>query len=159
MKLAISVYIHQVRSYGRSIAVTTLFTADMQESFSSKDCTPDVMEKYYKMSDIDFRWTYKKGDETIDMGFMNDELTKHRMVEAIESKDRFQNKDGKLYWKHFIRFGFTFQHMRIAMNYSKAKSVFESLNGGKGYIDLEMVQNYTREEVKSVVRLIESPHG
>jgi len=33
--------------------------------------------------------------------------------------------------------------MRIALNYSKAKEVFQHLNQGKGYIDLDMVKNYT----------------
>ena len=131
----------------------------MQESFSSEDCKPEVMTKYHKMSDIDFRWTYKKGDKTIDMGFMNDELIRHRLRECVMEKDPFRHKDGKLFWKHFIRFGFTFPHMRIAKNYSKAREVFEQLSKGMGYIDLEMINNYTREEVKLVVRLIESPHG
>jgi len=154
-----SVYIHQVRSYGRSIAVTTLFTADLHDNFSSEDCTPEVMTQYHKMSDIDFRWTYRKGDETIDMGFMNDKLVSLKMEETIKSTDPFRNKDGRLYWKHFIRFGFTYPHMRIALNYSKAKEVFQHLNQGKGYIDLDMVKNYTRQEMKLCVRLIESPHG
>ena len=153
------VYIHQVRSYGRSIAVTTLFTADLHDNFSSEDCTPEVMTQYHKMSDIDFRWTYRKGDETIDMGFMNDKLVSLKMEETIKSSDPFRNKDGRLYWKHFIRFGFTYPHMRIALNYSKAKEVFQHLNQGKGYIDLDMVKNYTRQEMKLCVRLIESPHG
>eukprot|EP00112_Aurelia_sp_Birch-Aquarium-sp1_P001864 Seg1202.12 transcript_id=Seg1202.12/GoldUCD/mRNA.D3Y31 product="Lysine-specific demethylase 8" protein_id=Seg1202.12/GoldUCD/D3Y31 len=154
-----SIYIHQVRAYGRSVAATTLFTADVQESFSSEDCTPEVMTKYQSMSDIDFRWTYKKGDETIDMGFMNDELTRHRMREVLDNEDDFKQRDGKIYWKHFIRFGFGFPHMRIAMNYTKAKQVFEYLSRDKGYIDIDMINNYTREEVKMFVRLIESPHG
>ena len=157
--LLITVYIHQVRSYGRSIAVTTLFTADLEESFSSKDCTPDVMTKYHKMSDIDFRWTYRKGDKTIDMGFMNDELVRSRLQEWLKDDDPFSHKDGKMYWKHFIRFGFSFPHMRIAMNYSLAKEVFAHLSQGKGYIDLTMVNNFTREEIKLCVRLVESPHG
>ena len=157
--LSFAVYIHQVRSYGRSIAITTLFTADIQNNFSSEDCKPDTMTKYHKMSDIDFRWTYKKGDKTIDMGFMNDELVRSRLVECINDTDPFRHKDGKLYWKHFIRFGFTFPHMRIAMNYSAAKELFGFLNKGRGYIDLDMVNNFTREEIKLLVRLIESPHG
>ena len=148
-----------MRSYGRSIAATTLFTADVKENFSSEDCTPEVMTKYHSMSDIDFRWTYKKGDQTIDMGFMNDELTRQRMREVFDSEDPFNHKDGQLYWKHFIRFGLTFPHKRIAMNYTKAKQVFEYLSRDKGYIDIDMVNNYTREEVKMFVRLIESPHG
>ena len=117
------------------------------------------MAKYHKMSDIDFRWTYRKGDKTIDMGFMNDELVRSRLREFLTDKNSFRHKDGKMYWKHFIRFGFTFPHMRIALNYSLAKEVFELLNHGKGYIDLQMVNNFTREEIKLHVRLLESPHG
>lgn len=117
------------------------------------------MNKYHKMSDIDFRWTYKKGDQTIDMGFMNDELVRFRLRECVSDDDPFRHKDGKLYWKHFIRFGFTFPHMRMAKNYSKAQEVFLKLSMGKGYIDLEMIENFTRDEIKLVVRVVENPHG
>ncbi len=117
------------------------------------------MTTYRNMTSIDFRWTYKKGDPTIDMGFMNDELVRAKLFNFLRSKKPFHNQDGKLYWKHFIRFGFTFPHMRIARNYTKAREAFDSLSGDKDYIDMEMTNKFTREEVKRVVRLIESPHG
>eukprot|EP00794_Sanderia_malayensis_P012097 gene12097-13347_t len=154
-----SVYIHQVRSYDRSIAVTTLFTADLNESFQGNDCTPELMKEYHSMSEIDFRWTYKKGDPTIDMGFMNDKLVRKNMQDAIKSKDKFKNKDGRLYWKHFIRFGLDFPHMKIARNVTKAKMVFDKLSGEKGYIDMEMANSFPRDDIKQVVRLVESAHG
>ena len=80
-------YIHQVRGYGRTIAVTTLFTADIQDNFNGDDCTPEILEKYYSMADIPFQWTYKKGDKTIDMGYMNVQIVKNRFREALNDPD------------------------------------------------------------------------
>lgn len=60
-KLFCSVYIHQVRGYGRTLAVTTLFTADVQNNFNADDCPADIVDKEYTMADINFLWTYKKG--------------------------------------------------------------------------------------------------
>lgn len=57
-----SVYIHQVRGYGRTLAVTTLFTADVQNDFNADDCPADIVDKEYTMADIKFLWTYKKGE-------------------------------------------------------------------------------------------------
>ena len=54
-------YIHQVRGYGRTLAVTTLFTADVENDFNADDCPEDITEKNFTMADIDFLWTYKKG--------------------------------------------------------------------------------------------------
>ena len=83
-----SVYIHQVRGYGRTIAVTTLFTADVKDNFNGDDCTDDIMKKYHSMADIKFQWTYKKGDPTIDMGYMNVAVVKQRILEGL-ADDRF----------------------------------------------------------------------
>jgi len=56
----------------------------MEDNFSDKDCPTDIMEKEFTMADIKFLWTYKKGDKTIDMGYMNTELVKSRLFESLE---------------------------------------------------------------------------
>lgn len=87
-------YIHQVRGYGRTLAVTTLFTADVQDDFNSEDCTEEIMSTNYTMADIQFLWTYKKGDATIDMGYMNTEIVKNNLLEEIKEGGEEFAKDG-----------------------------------------------------------------
>ena len=92
-------YIHQVRGYGRTLAITTLFTADVKNNFNGDDCTEEIMKKYHSMADIKFQWTYKKGDKTIDMGYMNVELVKERLIDSMT--DRRFTKNGYVFWKIF----------------------------------------------------------
>ena len=46
------------------------------------------------MSDIDFLWTYKKGDTTIDMGYMNTEMIKKGLIRELGDKQSEFVKDG-----------------------------------------------------------------
>lgn len=87
-----SIYIHQVRGYGRTIAVTTLFTADIDGDFHGDDCTPELLDEYHTMDEIKFQWTYKKGDKTIDMGYMNLMEVKERMRSALYDREFTKNK-------------------------------------------------------------------
>ena len=72
-----------MRGYGRTIAVTTLFTADLSSDFNGDGCTDDIMNNYHSMAEIPFQWTYRKGDATIDMGYMNVELVKEQFREML----------------------------------------------------------------------------
>ena len=64
-------YLHQVRSYGRSISETLLFTP--ARYFNDSDCdSADLSEK--TLADIELKWTYLEGQEQIEMGYMNPEL-------------------------------------------------------------------------------------
>lgn len=94
MFLYILEYIHQVRGYGRTVAVTTLFTADIKNNFNSDDCTEELMSQNYTMADIDFLWTYKKGDATIDMGYMNTELVKTSLLTELQENQSEFAKNG-----------------------------------------------------------------
>lgn len=82
-------FIHQVRGYGRTIAVTTLFTADVANNFNGDGCTEDIMKSYHSMAEIPFQWTYKKGDATIDMGYMNVELVKNEVQEFLHKTKKW----------------------------------------------------------------------
>lgn len=64
-------YLHQVRSYGRSISETLLFTPTRW--FNDSDCeTTDL--GYTSLADVELKWTYVKGQKEIEMGYMNPEL-------------------------------------------------------------------------------------
>lgn len=66
----------------------------MHNNFNSDDCTDEIMATKYTMSDIDFLWTYKKGDTTIDMGYMNTEMIKKGLIRELGDKQSEFVKDG-----------------------------------------------------------------
>lgn len=78
-------HIHQVRSYTRTLAVTTLFTKGIDSEYDNTDCEAFNASQEYRMSDIDFHWTYSKGDSTIDMGYMNIEVIRHSMLRPTKA--------------------------------------------------------------------------
>lgn len=152
-----SMYIHQVRGYGRTLAITTLFTADVQNNFNGDDCTDEIMNTYKSMADINFQWSYKKGDPTIDMGYMNVELVKSQLVEALE--DRKYTKNKKFTLKQFTLYSGSFSP--YARNKTKMaefwKNVFKLEK--KDLLDMEKVNQITLEQWKAYCRLIEAAHG
>ena len=80
-------YIHQVRGYSRTVAVTTLFTAGLfDDNFNLNGCLEDKTHKDFSMNDIRFQWAYQEGDKTIDMGYMNVNLLKIFFRKALRNK-------------------------------------------------------------------------
>ena len=51
------------------------------------------MSEYHTMDEIHFQWTYKKGDPTIDMGYMNVELARHPYRQLLDV-DKVKEKGG-----------------------------------------------------------------
>ena len=52
-----------------------------------------MMSEYHSMDEINFQWTYKKGDPTIDMGYMNVELARHPYRQLLDV-ERVKEKGG-----------------------------------------------------------------
>ncbi len=90
-----------MRAYGRSLSVTTLFTEEIigrELIFTSKGCTDEILKENRTMADIDFHWTYEKGDETIDMGYMNVErLRIILLTNLFETKKKRWNLKGLVF--------------------------------------------------------------
>lgn len=152
-----SVYIHQVRGYGRTIAVTTLFTADVQNNFNGDGCTDDIMEKYHSMAEIDFQWTYKKGDKTIDMGYMNVQIVKKSIKEGLKDTDFTSN--GKFSRKQFVVFAGLFGP--YARNRTLINHIWRNVfNYADDYMfDENSISSLSHEQWKMFCRAIEEPHG
>ncbi|XP_002734322.1 tRNA wybutosine-synthesizing protein 5-like [Saccoglossus kowalevskii] len=71
-------YVHQVRSYGRSISTTTLFTT--HGVYNDTDCE-GFSPKYATMADMDIFWTYHKGQKTVDIGYGDVILFRQELLE------------------------------------------------------------------------------
>ena len=76
-------YIHQVRSYNRSISVTMLFTENPDGTFTRRGCDEAKFE-YTPLSKVRVHWTYNKGDSVIEMGYMNVEMLRMSVVHSLE---------------------------------------------------------------------------
>ena len=63
-----------------------LFTTDEHKSFHDTDCE-DADFDYTPLSAIDVHWTYKKGDRTIDMGYVNVETLRSNLFEILDALD------------------------------------------------------------------------
>ena len=87
MHVFVSEYLHQVRSYKRTISATMLFTADVDNSFQDTGCE-DAKFEYTPLSAIDVHWNYKKGDKTIDMGYVNIETIRRNLFVILDTFDQ-----------------------------------------------------------------------
>ena len=82
LRFFVSEYLHQVRSYNRTISATMLFTADTDKSFKDTGCANATFD-YTPLSDMNVHWTYQKGDRTIDMGYINLEIVRKNLIEIF----------------------------------------------------------------------------
>uniref|UniRef100_H2YI05 JmjC domain-containing protein n=1 Tax=Ciona savignyi TaxID=51511 RepID=H2YI05_CIOSA len=86
-------YLHQVRSYNRSISATYLFYP--RDTFDDSDCANVDFDSYLSLKDIYVYWVYEKGQETVDMGYGNpvnvrggfEDLIKHMNMTNIDFKE------------------------------------------------------------------------
>ena len=151
------VYIHQVRAYGRSIAVTTLFTADVQNNFSAEDCTDDVMKKDWSMADIAFQWFYEKGSKTIDMGYMNIAIVKEELMETMS----FFEERGKLGLNAARFYRHTSESSPLGRNKESIKDLWLNVFKfeRKQVATREDFEKLSLEQWKEYARRIEAAHG
>ena len=145
-----------MRAYGRSLSVTTLFTEEIignQKHFTSEGCTDELLKEYRTMADIDFHWTYVKGDPTIDMGYMNVERLRHIFVKHM-------NESRKTVWnfKDFKRFFREFSHGEAQ---TSAEEAWQVILGHKMTDKMykHTVHTYTRDQLKRFARSLDPPHG
>lgn len=153
-------YIHQVRSYHRSISATILFTCgpSLKAPFEPKGCDKDIF-KYKALSDVNVHWTYNKGDALIEMGFMNIEVLRHSIINT------FNQRNGENFTKE-IFIEFWNQHREEAIENEedprnkKPGEIFDWLDSkGKGVITKAEVLNFSKETLKKLAKLIDPPHG
>nr|XP_006815947.1 PREDICTED: uncharacterized protein LOC100371409 [Saccoglossus kowalevskii] len=142
-------YLHQVRSYGRSLAATILFTTD--GDFDDSDCD-DATFNYTSLADIDVTWTYKKGDKTIDMGYMNIEIIRRNLLAFSQEEDR-------LLKERFIYYYYDMQD-KEEENIPPAEQAWAKLDkAGKGFLTRNEIINMDKEILKDFARFVDPPHG
>ena len=138
------------------MSVTTLFTEEIignKKHFSSEGCTDDLLKDYRTMADIDFHWTYEKGDETIDMGYMNVERLRHILVSHMN-----ESRMKEWTFKDFQRFFMQFSHGEAQLS---PKEAWEGILGHKmtDKMNTGVIHSYTRDQLKRFARSLDPPHG
>ncbi|KAK3749278.1 hypothetical protein QZH41_016044 [Actinostola sp. cb2023] len=147
-----SEYIHQVRSYVRSISATMLFTTDGE--FHHRGCDNVNLNANITLDKIHVHWTYNKGDSVIEMGYMNVEMLRDTMLKAMDSQ-----KAEKLTLGLFEKFWYHSMDEDDAVN--QPRQVFHNLldKEGKGFLSREDVLKLPVDTIKEMARVMDPPHG
>ncbi|XP_078684771.1 lysine-specific demethylase 8-like [Branchiostoma floridae x Branchiostoma belcheri] len=152
-------YFHQVRSYGRSVAATIMWSP--LNHFDDSDCAATDIDKYTALSDVTIQWTYKKGDKFIDMGYMNVEIMRDSLLKVMEVKNSTK----------LTKEMFTYYYEVAVVDEEEDKEVEEEdlemiekmfgiLNKDKtGYITRQSLEDLDIEVLKDVARLMDETHG
>ena len=154
-------YIHQVRSYNRTISATILFTSGplVGAPFEPNGCDREVFE-YTPLSNLTVHWTYNKGDKIIEMGYMNVEVLRYSILatmqernEDILTKDAFAD-----FWQQHEDKGS--EHSKDDLSEDPRRIFDEYLDTeGKGILTKQDILNVSQENLKTIARLIDPPHG
>ncbi|XP_050404429.1 uncharacterized protein LOC126820477 [Patella vulgata] len=78
-------YLHQVRSYGRSISVTILITPTPE--FDDAGCKKKQFTKIKTLSDAAFMWTFEEGKRVLTNWKINAESLRYILLAQIRSED------------------------------------------------------------------------
>lgn len=153
-------YIHQVRSYNRTISATILFTSGPSPlaPFDPKGCEKETFD-YTALSEVNVHWTYNKGDALIEMGFMNIEVLRHSILNTMRERNA-ENFTKDI----FIEFWNQHQEETIENEEDNREkypgAIFDWLDTqGKGIITKDEVIHFSKETLKKLARLIDPPHG
>ena len=153
-------YIHQVRSYKRTISATILFTYGplLDTPFKPEGCNETL--NYTPLSEVEVHWTYQKGDAYIEMGYMNVEVMRHSLLATM--KDRNEENLTK---EAFVEFWGDYEEQPYEYHDDNIKEdprvTFEKYldKKHKGFVTKEDILNIPRETLKALARLVDVPHG
>ncbi|XP_078676600.1 uncharacterized protein LOC144913655 [Branchiostoma floridae x Branchiostoma belcheri] len=153
-------YFHQVRSYGRSVAATIMWDPVNQFN-TSEDCTEAEIDKYTSLSEVRVQWTYRKGDRSIDMGFMDVESVRGAILDLMEARNSTEltKELFSVYYEESVvdedRDGDIEEEDLKVID-----KMFDILDKDKvGYVTRQEFQNLDIELLKDVVRILDEPHG
>lgn len=153
-------YIHQVRSYKRTISATILFTSGplLDTPFKPEGCNETL--NYTPLSDVEVHWTYQKRDAYIEMGYMNVEVMRHSLLATMKERN-----EENLTKEAFVEFWGDYEEQPYEYHDDNIKEdprvTFEKYldKKHKGFVTKEDILNIPRETLKALARLVDVPHG
>lgn len=148
-------YLHQVRSYSRTISATMLFTSSVEKTFVDEGCEKEHFQ-YTPLSDIDVHWTYNKGDKTIDMGYINVEVLRSNLLTILHSVDSdFPTA------RHLAEYYFMVSVEESDLAPGEIESLFSTIFDvdARAKITEDDIKRLPREKLKILARRLDDPHG
>lgn len=135
-------YMHQVRSYGRGISYTVLFSPSPE--FDSSDCRVQVEKgksSIPSLAEVEFVWTSKNGDRVLNVDKMTPQVLSHILDMLIRNKD-------KLYIEQFEHF--YLDALQKAYSYPPAIEAFAILteSTGKTFLTRTNLKNLKLEQLQ-----------
>lgn len=133
-----------------------LFTTDTNNTFDPKGCDKADLDSDVTLDKVNVHWTYKKGDDFIEMGYMNVEMLRETILSGFK---RF--KTDKLTFEEFKSF------WSLSMDEDEnqgpgPKVAFEKLLKSvdkTDYLTKEDLKKIPRDALKELARVMDPPHG
>lgn len=131
-----------------------LFTTDEEDKFDNRGCDKVDLNANVTLDKVHVHWTYNKGDNVIEMGYMNIEMLRNTMLRVLKKKktDILTPELFEKYWFH-----------SMDEDYGKndPKEVFKTLldKEHKGFLTVEDVKKLPADVIKEMARLMDPPHG
>lgn len=146
-------YLHQVRSFNRTISSTFLWYPEGE--FNDDDCDKINYDDYLSLADTYVHWTYEKGQETVDMGYGNPIQTKNEFLHLFDAL-----KVQKLDVDTFVFLTFTHMSDAALESWPKVLEFFVKFDNDKdGFITRDEFMNVDMEDLKEYCRASDNPHG
>ncbi|XP_065174902.1 bifunctional peptidase and (3S)-lysyl hydroxylase Jmjd7-like [Sycon ciliatum] len=145
-------YLHQVRSYTRSISETLLFTPTRW--FNDSNCNTTDVDSYMSLADVELKWTYLKGQKHIEMGYMNPELIRESLFRQLTHNAAISRE----LFMEIITDDLRSEANEFATDAMSAKLWLEIKSPDRDYLTYEDVENAPLEALKNIARAIDPPH-
>ncbi|PIK60065.1 putative Fanconi anemia group D2 protein [Apostichopus japonicus] len=147
-------HIHQVRSYGRSISATSLFTT--YPEFDDSDCK-DKTFSYTSMKEMNVMWTYKKGDKVIEIGYMNVDTLRQNLLVLLGDREHLRIEVFAPYYNH-LKYDIDPEEGEQYGVTEEVKDIFYEFDiDEKDYLTKEEIENLTLEQLKEFARRVDLP--
>lgn len=146
-------YLHQVRSYERTISSTFLFYPN--EEFTDSDCENVDLDGYLSLNDTYVYWTYENGQETVDMGYMNPVMVRDEIIASMKATGKTKINMKMFFYIGIILYG------EMAIQGGKSTTItFKRIDqDGDRFVSLSEIKSADMEILKEWCRNLDNPHG
>ncbi|XP_078489480.1 uncharacterized protein LOC100176870 [Ciona intestinalis] len=149
-----SQYLHQVRSYNRSVSATYLFYP--RDFFDDSDCSDVDLDSYLSLDDVYVYWVYEKGQETVDMGYGNPVNTRGTFEDVITLLNiQHLNLHSFFYMMFFAN-----SDEAVLENTAQMAEFYHTIDTNKdGRLSRDEMFGVNIEQWKDLCRKSDTPHG
>lgn len=115
---------------------------------------------YTALSDVNVHWTYNKGDAFIEMGYMNIEVLRHSILATMRERNE-ENLTKAVFvdfWEQQEEKPFEYFEDNI---YEDPRVIFDHYLDveEKGVVTKDEILHFSKQTLKALARLVDTPHG